>query len=158
MERTELEYLADFLASSFTELGLMHDYQILAERGSGTITIDARRGTALCDGKPWPELMSAARVASLFRLELDRDPLVALQDATLKVKFATERYREQRKVGTKWTHPTDMWIGATFDSRSWVRVAGQIATASHSDQEEWPYPLRLESDWLRQVPSSRPDA
>ncbi len=158
MERSELQYLADFLASSFTDLGLMHDYQILAERGSGLITIDARRGTALCDGKPWPELLSGARVASHFRSELDRDPLVALEDAMLKVKFSTERYREQRELGTKWTQPTGMWVGATFECRSWVRVAGQIATATHSCQEEWPFPLRLESDWLRQVPVGRQDS
>ena len=157
MERTELQYLADFLAGSFTDLGLMHDYEILAERGSGLNAIDARRGSALCDGEPWPELLSAARVASCFRLELDRDPLVALEDATLKVKFSTERYNEQRNLGTKWTNPTGTWVGASFDCRSWVRVPGQIATASHSDQEEWPFPLRLESDWLRQVSSRRRD-
>ena len=157
MERTELQYLADFLASSFTNLGLVHDYQLLAEQGSGLITIDARKGTALREGKPWPELLSASRIASEFRLELDRDPLVALEDAIVKVKFTTERYNEQREVGTKWTHPTGTWVGASFDCRSWVRVAGQIATASHSDREEWPYPLRLESDWLRQVPG-RQDA
>ena len=158
MDNTELQYLADFLASSFTDLGLMHDYQLLAERGSGIITIDARRGTAVCDGKPWPDLMSAARVASFFRVELDRDPLVSLEDATLEVRFSTERHSEQRNLGAQWTRPTGIWVGASFDCRSRVRAAGQTTTASHSESEEWPYPLRLESDWLRQARSGKQGA
>jgi hypothetical protein len=77
--------------------------------------------------------------------------MVALKEAFLEVRFATERSNKSREPGTKWTNPTGVWVMATFDCNSRVSAQGVIAKASHRDELEWPLPLQLESDWLRKA-------
>ena len=159
MERARLQYLADFLCHAFTDIGLMYDYQRLADAGRGALWLDLRYGHHFLNGRPVEGLVTPQRLQSELHMELGGDPATLLEEATLKVRFETEHHSEQRDPTVQWSQPTGRFVSCRVQCRSRVGVGKDIATGLHTETLEWAYPFHiptLEELRARDGPSGPP--
>jgi hypothetical protein len=159
MDRPQLQHLADFLARTFSEFGLVHDYQALAELRVGTLWMDIRFGHTLFNGKELKTLVTPQRLRSGLDMELGGDAAILLEEATLKVRFDTELHDEQREQAVRWAHPTGRFISCKIHCRSRIGTKLETATGLHSETLEWPYPFHVaggEEEGTQTRPSNPP--
>ena len=141
MERDQLQHLADFLCHAFTDIGLMHDYQQLAELRAGSLWMDIRFGHTFFNGKPLPTLLAPQRLRGELDMKLGGDAATVLEEATLKVHFDTERYEQQRDLSVQWAKPTGHFVSCKVQCRSRVGTSRETATGLYTETLEWPYPF-----------------
>ncbi len=117
----------------------MGDYRRLAEFGKGTLEIDVLTRHCSHNGTEIDPL----NISWVLQTWLRRDatehhiPIEAIQRASIKVVFETERHLGQREAGS-WANPTPYFVSCSMSCASIIQTDELTYTSSFSDRDEWP--------------------
>ncbi len=137
MKHEDLKVLADLVVQLDT-FDLVWDFDQLAKLGAGTLWIDLRGCESFFNGRPvrlqFPVILHAG-----LHQTLGGDPATALEEASLKMRFTTERHPEQRDRDVEWDETPAEFVTCEAKCRSRIGVPGRTASAMASHTFEWPY-------------------